>query len=703
MARARYQQHAFRAILLAACLFCFGLHPALADKRVALVIGNATYQNVPKLGNPLNDAELVADGLKNAGFDSVELRRDLKGNAMRRAIRDFSDAARGADVAIIYFAGHGIEIDGANYLIPVDAVLERDIDAFDEAVPLDRLLTVIDPARKLRLVILDACRDNPFIKSMRRTISARGGGGQGLARIEPGSPNTLVAFAAKAGSTAEDGNGRNSPFTAAMVKYLTRPGLDVRRAFGFTRDEVLKATNNRQEPFIYGSLGGEDYPLVPAATKPVPDTAQAIRQDYELAERIGTVEGWDSFLSTYPDGFYAKLAQAQRNKIIAEQGRLAAVEQSRQLEEERARLAAEGARAGALAKAAADAKAAEEARIAAEKQKVIEEARIAEAVRAQGKAAEQARLAAEKKKEEDRAKAAEAERMRQAQEAKLAEEARLAAENAKAAAEAKATLERLAQERARVLAEAQAAEAARAKAEAEARAEEAKALAAKAAEAGKRADAAKPEPTAADPNQRPIGPLAALTPPGEKGAIMPNENIVRALQNELHRVGCGSGAVSETWDERAQNALHQFNKSIGTKFDVNLASADALEAVRAKSGRICPLICAHGFKADGDICVKIVCKDGYELNDDNVCERTSPKKRSRERPAVASPEHSTPAPGRVPAPAEAEGPASSKRTEALYAQCRLQAMMSDTGGGRHRRRGPGFLALDACVRNGGRM
>jgi uncharacterized caspase-like protein len=696
MASQTDQLQILKATLLTACLLCFGFHPALADKRVALVIGNATYQNVPKLGNPLNDGELVSDALKNAGFESVELRRDLKGNAMRRAIRDFSDAAHDADIAIIYFAGHGIEIDGINYLIPVDAALERDIDAFDEAIPLDRLLTVIDPAKRLRLVILDACRDNPFAKSMRRTIAARGGG-RGLAKIEPGSPNTLVAFAAKAGSTAEDGNGKNSPFTAALVKYLTRPGLDIRRAFGFARDEVLSATNNRQEPFIYGSLGGEDFPLVPAVTKPATaDTTQAVRQDYELAERIGTVEAWDSFLSTYSDGFYAKLAQAQRNKVIAEQARLAAVEQSRQVEEERAKLAAEGARASALAKAAADANSAKDAGIAAEGQKVIEEARIAEAARAQSKAAEEARIAAEKRKDEDRAKAAEVERIRQSQEAKLAEERRLAAENAEAAAEAKATLDRLTQEKARVLAEAAAAETARAKAEAEAKAEEQKALAAKAAEARGRTESAKPDQAvAADTSQPPIGPLATLAPPGGNiGATVPNETIVHALQNELHRVGCGAGPVSKTWDERAQNALHQFNKSVGTKFDVNVASTEALEAVRGKSGRICPLICGHGFKADGDSRVKIVCKDGYELNGDGSCERAAPKKRRHEKPAsVASPHRSAPAPER--GPVQTEAPASAQRTESLFAKCRSQAMASGV------RRG--FVALDSCVRNGGKL
>src|ERR1700689_5248910 len=251
--------------IIALAAISFGLlgQPAMAEKRVALVMGNSAYRNVVRLANPANDSEAMSAVLKQAGFDVVELKRDLSVSEMRRALRDFSNTVRDADVAIVYFAGHGIEIDGTNYLIPVDAVLERDIDAFDEAIPLDRILTVIEPARQLRLVILDACRDNPFNKTMKRTIGARAMG-RGLAKVEPSSPNTLIAFAAKAGSTASDGDSINSPFTAALVKYLPRPGLDLRKAFGYARDDVLKATNNKQEPFIYGSLGGDDIALVPA-------------------------------------------------------------------------------------------------------------------------------------------------------------------------------------------------------------------------------------------------------------------------------------------------------------------------------------------------------------------------------------------------------------------------------------------------------
>ena len=151
----------------------------------------------------------------------------------------------------------------------------------------------------------------------------------GLAKIELASPNTLVAFAAKAGSTAADGNAKNSPFTAALVKYLPTPGLDLRKAFGFVRDDVLKMTRNKQEPFIYGSLGGEDVPLVPAppvAAAPIVDPGTAARDDYELASQINVVSAWDSFLRKYPTGFYSDLARAQREKLMA--ARAAAVEQA---------------------------------------------------------------------------------------------------------------------------------------------------------------------------------------------------------------------------------------------------------------------------------------------------------------------------------------------------------------------------------------
>jgi uncharacterized caspase-like protein len=247
--------------------------PALADKRVALVIGNSAYEKVASLGNPANDAIAMTATLKEAGFDIVDSRSNLNVADMRRAFRDFSDKSRDADVAVVYYAGHGIEVDGTNYLIPVDAALERDLDAYDEAISLDRVLATIEPAKKLKLVILDACRNNPFATTMKRTIGSRAIG-RGLARVEPTSPNTLIAFASKAGSTASDGDSKSSPFTSALIKHIATPGLDLRKVFGFVRDDVLKNTSNRQEPYLYGSLGGEDVSLVPA--KPVVSTPPAV-------------------------------------------------------------------------------------------------------------------------------------------------------------------------------------------------------------------------------------------------------------------------------------------------------------------------------------------------------------------------------------------------------------------------------------------
>ncbi|HZE45348.1 MAG TPA: caspase family protein, partial [Xanthobacteraceae bacterium] len=380
------------AVLLLVC------QPAFAEKRVALVLGNSAYRNVAPLANPINDAAVMARTLQGAGFDVVDSRHDLPAAETRRALRDFADRARGADIAVVYYAGHGIEVEGANYLIPVDARLERDTDVFDEALSLDRILVAIEPAKKLRLVILDACRDNPFVKTMKRTVATRAIG-QGLAKVEPTSPNVLIAYSAKAGSTAADGDGTNSPFTIALSHHLTTPGLDVRRAFGFVRDEVLKTTGNRQEPFVYGSLGGEDVPLVPAPARAAPAAAAApatpalsaqaeTRRDYELALQVGNKSALNAFLAQYPDGFYASLAKLQLEKIAAEEARVAATEKARLTEQERARLAAEGAQKAQQAKADADAKAAEQARIAAEKAKQVAQDQAA--------AAEQKRATAEK-------------------------------------------------------------------------------------------------------------------------------------------------------------------------------------------------------------------------------------------------------------------------------------------------------------------
>lgn len=557
----------FRALLFALWAVALGIGPALAEKRVALVIGNSSYEKVARLGNPSSDAALVADTLTAAGFDFVDLRRDLKIGDMRRALRDFIEQSRDADVAVVYYAGHGIEVDGANYLVPTDAVLQRDSDIFDEALSLDRVLIAVEPAKKLRLVVLDACRDSPFSREMKRTLASRSIG-RGLAKVEPTSPNTLIAFASKAGSTALDGDGKNSPFTAAMVQHVIRPGLDLRKAFGYVRDEVLKATGNRQEPYLYGSLGGDDLSLVPAApapTGPQGDPQAAIRKDYELALHLATRDGWEAFLAQYPDGFYANLARGHLKKISAEEARAAAAEKARLAEQEKNRLAAEGARQFEIEKAAATAKAAEEARIAAEKIKQIEQDKAA--------AAERARLAAQEE----------------------------------------ALREKVLRER----------------------------------------------------NQQ----LATLPP-----SAVPEQtriDITRSLQAELRRVGCNVGVVDGVWGEPSREALDFFNKHAGMKLDASVATFDALDAVKSKSGRICPLVCESGYRADGDHCTKITCRKGYVLNDDDQCEKkgTPLAKRKPEAPSRA-----------VETPSSSTSSSAVRRADAAFANSTYQKCMGPISG-----------------------
>ena len=541
---------AFVTAFLAVCL---ANQPALAGKRVALVIGNSSYQNAAALTNPANDAAAITEMFKKASFDVVESRRDLKYMEMRRALRDFADRARGADIAVIYFAGHGLEVDGTNYIVPVDAMLERDADVDDEAISLNRILLAAEPATQLRLVILDACRDNPFAKKMKRTISSRSLG-RGLIGVEANKPNTFIAFAAKEGSTAADGDGRNSPFSAALLKHLTRPGLDIRKAFGFVRDDVMSATGNQQEPYTTNSLGGNDVALVPAPASPPAASGNAnadIRHDYELAERVGTKEAWDSFVAANPSGFYTDLAKAQRNKLAAETARIAATEKARNAAEEQARLAAEGARASEQAKAAAQSKAAEEARLAAEKKKQIEDAKLAAAE--QAKVAEQERLAAEKANNE----------------------ARIAA-----------------------------------------------------------AEQAKPKQDKPDIDKPAAPAVASLTSPGTAAPQAPTsdrpaqQDIPRLLQSELRRVGCKTGEASGEWNASARRALSSFNDNAGTRFDVKLASLDALDAVRARTGRVCPLACERGFRVDGDSCVKITCDGDRVLGPNGTC-RPRPERAPR--------------------------------------------------------------------------
>jgi tetratricopeptide (TPR) repeat protein len=235
------------------------------SRRVALVIGNSGYRNVPILPNPQRDATAVADVLRKVGFDTVSLMTNLDRDHMSSALREFAKLTESADWAVVYFAGHGMEVGGVNYLVPIDAKIASDRDIGFEAIPLEQVLNVAERAKKLRLIILDACRDNPFSNQMKRTQTvASRSVARGLVAIEP-EAGTIVVYAAKDGETASDGDGANSPFATAFIKNVQTPGLEVRRLFDFVRDDVMDATQRKQKPFSYGSISGrQDFYFVAA-------------------------------------------------------------------------------------------------------------------------------------------------------------------------------------------------------------------------------------------------------------------------------------------------------------------------------------------------------------------------------------------------------------------------------------------------------
>ena len=271
-----------------AALTGLAVPPALADgKRVALVIGNSTYRNVPTLPNPANDGADIAAALTRLGF-AVTLVTNASFDQMRRGLIAFGRDAAGADMAAVFFAGHGMEISGENWLIPVDAELKKDTDAANEAVSLRSVILQVSNTTSLGLVVLDACRNNPFVAKMSRSLALRAVIGGGLGRIEPVG-NVLVAYAARDGTTALDGDGRNSPFTAALLHNIETPGVEVTFMLRNVRDDVMEVTRNEQQPFVYGSLSRKAIYLAgqpSSADQVAANQANATPADASTASRV---------------------------------------------------------------------------------------------------------------------------------------------------------------------------------------------------------------------------------------------------------------------------------------------------------------------------------------------------------------------------------------------------------------------------------
>jgi hypothetical protein len=254
---------------------------ASAEQRVALVIGNGAYKKVPALPNPPKDATEIAASLTRLGFSVTRL-TDTTATEMRKALLDFGRASQGSEMAVIYYAGHGMEVGGENWLIPVDAALLSDADAEQEAVSLRGAMLQAGKASKLGLVILDACRNNPFVAKMQRSSPTRAVP-RGLVPVEP-TDNLLVAYAARDGTVANDGESNHSPFTTALLHNLETPGLEINFLFRNVRDEVMAATKRQQQPFVYGSLSKEAIYLKPVETGSTPQTGSAVSNDRKRRE-----------------------------------------------------------------------------------------------------------------------------------------------------------------------------------------------------------------------------------------------------------------------------------------------------------------------------------------------------------------------------------------------------------------------------------
>lgn len=262
---------------------------AQVERRVALVIGNGAYINAPALVNPSNDARDMAAALGRLGFEVVPV---INGDhrAMLEGLSQFGRAAEGVDVALLFYAGHGLQVAGHNYLLPVTANILRATDLPAQAVKAGDIIDIMEASdARVKLIFLDACRNNPLSRSLSRSA------GRGLAKIDSSSVGTMIAFATAPGDVAADGEGRNSPFTRAMLDRIATPGLEIRSLMGRVREAVYAATNNHQVPWVNEALIGEFYfgGRVPSVTSaPVSATSAsdaklaALQQQFDKVQRM---------------------------------------------------------------------------------------------------------------------------------------------------------------------------------------------------------------------------------------------------------------------------------------------------------------------------------------------------------------------------------------------------------------------------------
>jgi hypothetical protein len=302
------------------------VQPAVAERRVALVVGNSSYANVPRLPNPRNDAGDMIARLKAIGFDVIP-GLDLDRNGFLNTLATFGRAAEGADVALFFYAGHGLQVNGQNYLVPTDAKVEYEAELDIALIPVPLVMQQLARGSRVNIVLLDACRDNPFAKELSRSLGTRSSSalGRGLSRIQTAS-GTFIAFATQPDNVAQDGDGRNSPFTGALLANMEKPGLSLSDLMIEVRNEVMRQTNGTQVPWDSSSLTGrfsfkmegtvtaapQTGPSQPSA--PASDTRAVELGVWNAIHESGDAAVFHRFLEDYPNSVFAPLA---RDRVAA--------------------------------------------------------------------------------------------------------------------------------------------------------------------------------------------------------------------------------------------------------------------------------------------------------------------------------------------------------------------------------------------------
>lgn len=562
---------------------------ALADARVALVIGNSNYQKVAALPNPKNDAADMTAVLKRLDF-KVFQSLDQTYGGMRRALRDFGNEAVGAEIALVYYAGHGIEVNRQNYLIPIDAALKTDLDVEFEAITLDLVMSAVQQAKGLRIVLLDACRNNPFAQSI-RSVSGTRSIGRGLARVEP-TVGTLVSYAAKEGTTADDGDGRNSPYTKALLSHLEEPGIDVQFLFRKVRDKVLEQTNGRQEPFTYGSLPGRRIFL--KAPEPEAPKLTELEQDRLVWSKVkdsSDAGALENFLKQNPNNAFADFArqrielldlkQDQKQAEMQEQVAWSMVSETGNLSLLRNFLARyPGSKNSAKAsKLIRSLEAQAQRKATKEQHKKAAEAMARKAAQAEADAKRQADEAAQKQ-----ADAAREQRLRSAvataawNVAKLSDNpAVLDAFVAQYPDSEHATLAR------------------------------------------QRVVQLKQKQKVALLQPKVSQSTLTSEQPDATGTQLAGKDLTLQVQRELARVGCSPGRADGSWGPQSRRALKNFAKH-GKLQLANLdPSQQLLDSLSNRKARVCPLVCGPRHRAKGNRCVLKTCPRNQELTRSGTC------------------------------------------------------------------------------------